>query len=128
MISCGDVILMPAYGSMSLHLWIIVTDPSKDSGKAVAVNLTTRRAHSDLTVIARPSDHPWIKHESVVMYADARLIDTIGLERSIKTNPDDYLLQRKCSNAFLKKVQEGLLSSRFTPNKIASYCKQAWIL
>jgi hypothetical protein len=76
MLTCGDAILMPSPGVSSLHLWIIITDPSKDSGKAIIVSVTTRRAHSDLTLIIKPSDHPWIKHDSVVMYSDASIIDT----------------------------------------------------
>lgn len=126
MLACGDAILMPSPGVSSLHLWIIITDPSKDSGTAVIVSITTRRAHSDLTLIVKPSDHPWIKHDSVVMYSDASIIDTISLEQRIKDYPDDYVLQNKCSDALLKMVKSGLLRSRLTPNKIMRYCIKSW--
>ena len=126
MLSRGDAILMPTPGSSSLHLWIIVTDPSKDSGAAAIVCITTRRAHSDLTLIVKPSDHPWIKHDSVVMYADSQVIDTIRLEQCMKTKPDDYVLQKECSTPFLNKIKEGLLRSKFTPRKITKYCISSW--
>jgi hypothetical protein len=126
MLSYGDAILMPASGSLSLHLWIIITDPAKDSGKAVVVSITTLRRNSDPTILVTPRDHPWIKHESVVMYADARIIDTVMLEEAIKTKPDDYMLQSECSVDFVNRIRGGLLRSQFTPNKIRGYCIKSW--
>lgn len=97
MLVCGDAILMPTPGVTSLHLWIIITEPSKDSGTAVIVSITTRRAHSDLTLIVKPCDHPWIKHDSVVVFSDASIIDTIILEKRIRDYPDDYVLPKLCT-------------------------------
>ena len=128
MLCLGDTILMQTSGSLSLHLWIIITDPSKDAGKAAVVGISTRRTNSDLTTIVMPKDHPWIRHESVVMYFDLRVIDTIRLEQSIKTNPDDYVLQKECSVDLLNKIKSGLLNSKFTPRKVMSYCIKLWNL
>jgi hypothetical protein len=126
MLACGDAILMPTPGVSSLHLWIIITDPLKDSGSAVILSVTTRRAHSDLTLILKPGDHPWIKHDSVIMYSDAAIIDTASLEKLIRDYPDDYVVQNKCSDALIAKIKTGLLKSRFTPNKIMRYCIKSW--
>jgi hypothetical protein len=41
----------------------------------VCVSVTTKRPYSDTTGGLSAGDHPFIKHESVIHYADARILD-----------------------------------------------------
>ena len=128
MLKRGDAIQMTMPTLSIAHLWIIITEPSQDSGTAVIVNVTTRRAHSDATVILKASDHPYVRHESVIMFSDAQIFDTKIIEKEINDRNPNVTIHHCCSNALLKKIQQGLLASPMTPNKVLNYCKKSWNL
>ena len=86
------------------------------------VNATTLRSHSDTTVILKKGDHPYIVHDSVVFYADARIVDSRQIEAGIKAGLFPQLAA--CSAALLKSVQAGLVQSPFTPNKVIDFFKK----
>jgi hypothetical protein len=104
------------------HLWIVVTEPYGKPSEVVIVNLTTRRDGSDLTVILKPGDRAFIKHETVVNYSDARIVQAgallsfLALQRDARN--DD------CSGELLARIKQGLLDSPFTPNKVKTYCSE----
>jgi hypothetical protein len=124
MLKCGDAVEMPKPGQAVPHLWIIVTDPLPSSHEVVIVNVTSLRQHSDTTVVLKPGDHPYIRHDSVIFYADARLADV----RNIQAGIDKGWFQEcaACSPALLKRIREGLLASKFTRNKIKDFCRARW--
>lgn len=103
------------------HLWIVLTEPHGDSPEVAIVSLTTKRPGSDLTTVLKPGDHPFIKHETVVSYADARIVQAgallsfLALQRDARN--DD------CPDELLARIRQGLLDSPFTPNKIKDYCR-----
>lgn len=77
---CGDSFLMTGPGGFGkAHLWIAVTDP-------------------------QPGDHPFITHQTVVLYGDSRIVD----------------------RAPNRLIQQGVLSSPYTPRKIIAFCRDAW--
>ena len=81
---CGDTLLIPAPGSgLTPHLWIIVTEPTPDTHLCVIVNVTTLRNSQDQTVTLNASDHPFIRHPSVVRYSDARFADVRRLRADL---------------------------------------------
>lgn len=82
MLSCGDTFLIPKRSDQIEHLWIVITDPDVD-GKAVCVNITTRQPYSDTTVILKRGDHPFIRHESVAHYPDARILDLNAVQDAL---------------------------------------------
>jgi hypothetical protein len=66
------------------------------------------------------TDHAYLQHETVVYYADARLVTVGGIEK-IAQFPG-YGYHDDCSNELLTKIQQGLRTSRYTPKKIKDYC------
>lgn len=117
----GRSIVMPKPGRHQReHLWIVVTDPIGDPPTVIIVNLTTARLGSDRTVVLHTGDHPFIKHETVVNYADAReapankiaqLLDFPGYAHS------------DCEPGVLALIQDGVIESPFTPNNIREICE-----
>src|SRR5260370_18578464 len=121
MLGLWDTLLLPRPGQDIPYLWVILTEPDSHTRRAVMVNLTTKRPHSDVTLILRPGDHPFVRHETVVSYADARMVDAGQLEAAISSG-----LCRKhqaVDAATLKRIQEGLIKSPFTPNRIKTYVR-----
>jgi len=119
----GDTLLIPAPGGPSTpHLWIIVTEPVKNV--CVIVNVTTLRNEQDQTVTLNVGDHPFIRHASVVKFADARFADDLKLFAEVASR--NAVPKEPCPPATLKLIQDGLIASPFTPKKIVAFCKEQW--
>ena len=110
---CGDSFLMPAPGGAATpHLWIVVTEPDRQTHLCAIVSVTTLRNSKDQTVILRPGDHPFIRHDSTIYYGDAMIVDTRRLASEIAAGL--AVVRDKCAQSTLKLVQDGVLASPFT--------------
>jgi len=122
---CGDTFLMPAPGGATIpHLWIIVTQPDPQTHECAIVSVTTLRNSKDQTVILRPGDHPFIRHDSTIFYGDAMIVNARKLEAEIAAGL--AVVREKCSAPTLKLVQDGVVSSPFTRPKILRFCRAHW--
>lgn len=116
----GFTILLPKPNHNVPHLWVVLTEASRPTGEVVIVNLTSKKAFSDTTVVLDRGDHPFISHPTVVNYSDARLTTVDKLEQAVgigfdrKADVDDDILDM---------IQKGIYSSDRTPNKIKEYCQ-----
>ena len=119
----GDCFEMPKRGSDTPHLWILLTNPD-ERGLAVMVNITTKRPNSDCAVILKKGDHPYITHPSVVFYADAQITDTSLIESAIDTEHPQVIPCNSCSPEILRRIQQGLIISDFTPAKVIQFFRK----
>jgi ABC-type transporter lipoprotein component MlaA len=103
------------------HLWVIVAEFPGPPVTVVAVSLTTKRVNSDTTVELHNGDHSFVKHDSVIYYADAR---EFGKEDLInRINQKFFEIDDEFDPKILKTIQTGLLKSPHTPKDIKSRCK-----
>lgn len=111
-------------GTVTPHLWIVVTEPHPPSNLCGIVSVTTLRNSKDQTVILRVGDHPFIRHESTIFYGDAMIVDAERLENEIAAG----LAVRRdpCPAATLKLVQQGVNASPFTRPKFLRFCREQW--
>ncbi|MEK6283162.1 MAG: hypothetical protein AABN95_22630 [Acidobacteriota bacterium] len=117
----GTCILLPKPGGDIKHLWIVLTEAEGDPPQVVIVNLTTRKQGTiDTTCVLMPGDHEFVKSETTVHYMDARLAPAQPLSQIAKLA--DYDFHADCSRGLLRRIQQGLLDSPFTPKKIKAYC------
>lgn len=130
MLRCGDTFLLPKAPCLKEHLWIIITDPELGTNTAACVNVTTRDHHSETTVLLQVGDHPFITRESVIYYVDSRILNLNAVEQMLKTKTTRFACAQHaaCSPALLKRVQDGLLKSKFASNGIKEYCAARWKL
>jgi hypothetical protein len=123
--NCGDTFLMPAPGGMATpHLWIVVTQPDVETHLCAVVSVTTLRNSKDQTVILRPGDHPFIRHESTISYGDAMIVDARRLQAEIAAGL--ALAREKCPDATLRLVQDGVVASPFTRPRFLRFCREHW--
>lgn len=121
----GDTFVMAVAGrSGKPHLWFVLTDPDPETGKVVIVSLSTLRAGKDQTVILNRGDHPFITHESVIVYRDARCVSSDELRHALRNGW--IKPHQPCADRILKQVQDGLLASPFTSRKMVAYCRRRW--
>ena len=127
MLSCGDTFLIPKSKNEVEHLWVVVTEPGED-GRAVCVNISTRQEYSDSTVVLKPGEHPYIKHDSIVYYTDAQVLDLNSVEAALNAKTRSFVCQdhESCSEALLKRIQKGLIDSPHTPKGIKKDCRILW--
>jgi hypothetical protein len=127
-LSCGDTFLMPKSSRATEHLWVVITQPEPGASLAVCVSITTRRSNSELTVILYPGDHPFIRHESVVHYADAQILDLDHVQRALDAHISGIVCtqHQPCNQALLMRIQQGLLISKLVPNNVKAFCQRAW--
>lgn len=122
---CGDTFLSPAPGgAVTPHLWIVVTPPDPQAHRCAIVSVTTLRNNKDQTVILRPGDHPFIRHDSTIFYGDAMVVDARRLDAEIATGL--VLAKERCPQSALKLVQDGVLASPFTRPKFLRFCRDQW--
>ena len=120
----GTTLEMPKPGSTQIpHIWIVITDPNKD-GECVIVNVTSYKAICDNTVVLKKGDHPYIHHDSIIEYFDARITTSEKLKAAV--NGGAAIPKQDCPPQTLKKIQEGALKSPHAAPKIKKFCSEAW--
>ena len=110
------------------HLFILLTDPQDDeAGKkcVLMVSLSTVRqgVPHDPTCILYAGDHPFVKHDSYVVYQKARLEEADKVLRGVKSGqlvPHDPM-----DGAVFARVCKGLEESRLTPAKLLTFYLKA---
>lgn len=126
MLHRGDTVEMPKSEFATPHLWILITEPEPQAGLAVIVNVTSLQKHSDKTTILTAREHPYLTHDSVVLYADARIVDVRMIEKGLNDARKLFRQFAPCSAELLKKVCDGIGDSPYTSEKIYNFCLEHW--
>jgi hypothetical protein len=113
---------MPAGNQGLLHLWFVLNEPCPVSHRIVIVSLTTLRTDRDQTVPLRKADHEFITHDSIVLFQDARIIDSRQLGKQVASKT--ITLHKPCTGACLDLIQSGVNASPFTPKKVQAFCAE----
>lgn len=123
MLRAGDTFLLPKFQGGYDHLWIILLDPEPSSGTTIMANMTSWKfPYQDSTTVLTAGEHPFIKHDSIVNYGDARTVDAAKIEQSFKIGIGSP--QQRCSAQLLQKIQSGLMVSPRTPNNVKLYFRK----
>ena len=122
MFKCGDAFLMAQPRVSTPHLWIVLTEASSATDKAVIVNVTTLREGSDTTAILKSGDHPFIVKPSVIYFHGALIVDLAMIEEGFSAHV--CTPQPPCSPDLIARIQRGLLESEFTPDRVARFYRR----
>jgi len=109
----------PSHDPNRLHLFVICTDPCQ-GGMQVIVSIASRVNNlSDQTCVLQPHEHPFLTHESFVLYRYARIeLQTKlveGVTRGVFKPHQDVNGQ-----TFLR-ILKGICGSPQTPRKVKKY-------
>lgn len=119
-VSPGDTFLLGGF-QLTDHLWVVVCGPADDPPSVVIVSCTTRRDWSDTTVVLDQGDHPFLSHETVIMYSDARIIPVRNIEMQFERRM--IVIQPPMDEGVLRRIQEGVQVSPEATPKIKSFCR-----
>jgi hypothetical protein len=115
----------PANDPARKHLFVLLTDPIKsvdfDEKQVLLVNITSipNGFTYDSTCILKPGEHRFIKHESYVYYAKARIEAANALLRGVKSGqlaPHEIM-----DEALVKRICDGLQQSPHTAPRILRF-------
>jgi len=74
----GNTFLFP--NAEDDHLWMIISDPAKDSKNVVILRFLSYQDYQEQTCIVESGDHPFVRHKTCVDYAAAMLVADSKLE------------------------------------------------
>jgi hypothetical protein len=115
-LNVGDVFLLTTPPN-DKHLFVIIA-PAQN-GKYLCVNVTSKRDNSDTSCILQQSDHPFVRHDSVINYKKAREVDPALIQNQI--NRGNCQKYQPVSSKVLNRIQQGGLSSTRLKNKYKNY-------
>jgi hypothetical protein len=104
------------------HLWFVLTDPQGKSEQVVVVMVRTVTRFTDPTVVLKPGEHPFIRHDSAVHYSTARWLSVSRILAAMRDGRCH--LKEDLSAALLARVRKGLLVSPFTINALRDHCQR----
>ncbi|MCZ6634220.1 MAG: hypothetical protein O7G87_12510 [bacterium] len=116
----GISVVIPSPPSDIKHPWIALTYPSELPAKIARVNLTSFRDGSDTTVVFEPGDHPWIRHRTIVYYAQAK----VSRAASFKTVGESGQYEVVDFLSLMDRILEGLSISPHTPPDVLRFCNE----
>jgi hypothetical protein len=121
----GQTILMSNGRGSIEHLWIVVeNDIPGDPDSMIVVNISSLREGSDNSTILTKGDHPFIKHDSSVVFGDAQIVLKTLVQQFADLSPEK--IKEKLEDQVLERIEEGLLLSKRTKKGIKQICKDCW--
>ncbi len=91
------------------HLWVVISDPTRDSERVVLVSVTTYEPHKEALCLLDVGDHHTISHTSCIACNEARMTTPgtlIGLRDGGHLN-----LQAPVSAELLARIRAGVSRS-----------------
>lgn len=107
------------------HLFILLTDPQPPDQATLLVNIAPvyDKIPHDPTCYLHPGDHPFIRHQSYVNYARARIEAAPKLAEGVKRGW--FVPQGTIEGGIFARVCQGLMESRHTAPKIKKFFEAA---
>lgn len=119
MITVGTTFIAPTPPDFKIeHLYIII---AVKSDEALFVNVTTKRGNADCTCLLKKDDHPSLKHDSVINYAEAQSCKIPQLEQALQKKIFEE--RKTVSTELLERIVSGTKTSPSFPPKHLKYFK-----
>ncbi|MCA1791520.1 MAG: hypothetical protein LC667_17225 [Thioalkalivibrio sp.] len=113
MAAAGDTFILTRETRETPHLWILLCGPAGPAGAFLAAHLASWKPGRDRTCILQAGEHPFVQHETYVVYNDTRRITGARLQELIATR--QAFAREPVSPELLRRLVAGLLSSPYTP-------------
>jgi hypothetical protein len=106
-----------------MHLFVVLTNQcdSKQHLLASISSVKEGRWH-DPTCVLEEDAHPWLGHQSYVLYQRPQQLTHAGIIKCVKSGL--YIPKENCNEAVLKKICAGVNDSAMTPRWAKEYFRQ----
>ena len=120
MLSVGNTFLVPTPPNNVEHLYIIIAI-RESSNSALVVNVTSLKVGCDYTCIVKFGEHRFVKHDSIINYADASIRPISNIEYCLTKGI--FKKDTSVSAKLLKRIQDGALQSPAISRKNLNFVK-----
>lgn len=100
------------------HLYILIAAEER-TNKGLIVNITTSKDGCDKSCVVMPGEHSFLNHESVINYADSKIVAISSLEEALSKGaitPHDPVNPK-----LLKRIRDNGLKSPAIPLKCLNF-------
>ena len=104
------------------HLWIIATEPNRE-GLFATVSFTSLRGAKDQTVIFQKAEHPFLKWDTCISYAQAEIMSVEKLQAHLQCGR--ARMHQDATQAVLQLILRGFSASDFTKNRVREFVRAA---
>jgi hypothetical protein len=104
------------------HLWIVATEPNREGLFAIA-SFTSLRGAKDQTVIFRAAEHPFLKWDTCISYAQAEIMSVEKLQAHLQGGR--ARMHVDATQAVLQLILAGFSASDFTKNRVRDFVRAA---
>ncbi|MCL2710729.1 MAG: hypothetical protein FWE95_07600 [Planctomycetaceae bacterium] len=132
MTKAGDTFLLQDHKTGSRHLYVVISDPSQSSNEIFIGMISSYEQsyerYKEECCLLRVGDHPFIKHDSVVVYKipPADLVSQSTLDQW--QSADILKPKPPVEASVLKRIQQGYVHSRYQTDRIYQLlCRQKFI-
>jgi len=94
------------------HLWFVISDPNRNSGFALIVNMTTFRSGSEDCCVLQQGEHPGVDCRSAINYLKARNVSVEKIEQAHTMRPDCLVFGERADMDLIIKILQGALESK----------------
>ena len=96
------------------HLWVVISDPSKDKDNVLLVNFSSVKpgVHFDPACVLYAGDHPFITTNTFVYYDHAQIQSNGALERQVASGTIRIPFG-PVSPEVLQRIRDGARTSKF---------------
>lgn len=109
----------PSHDPDRKHLFIVLTDPSPTAADVLMVNVSSLRPGHDPACQLYAGDHPFIKRDSFIEYALARIELAQAIENGVTKRA--LIPHADLDGAIFARVCHGLTVSRFAKPRVVAY-------
>jgi hypothetical protein len=118
----GDAFLMSVPPNFDCdHLFFVISDPEKNGGKFIIVNITGDEIRAGTECVLVLGDHPWITKKSFLTFTDALEI-TPAIRQNIDALMGTTIKPQPClKKDILTKIVEAAKASQAIPVEFKKY-------
>lgn len=118
----GETFHARSPSSSRTHLYIAITDPDPN-GQFVIANVTSQSPSKDQSCVIDVGDHPFIRQESVINYAEALITNENAVQAGARGGVLKY--DAAVTPGALAKIQAGALASPQMESRVKNAVKAA---
>lgn len=112
-------LLIPSGPGDRLHLHAILTNPCPDGQHLLASVTSIGKSFHDPACVLRAGDHPFIEHDSYVLYRRMLRVQSPHLENCV--NKGLFVEKDQFHPDVFQRICDGVAASRFAPRGMKNY-------
>lgn len=127
MLAAGDTFLLPKTSNQTEHLYVVLSEPDAQN-MSLCVNITTLRGFHERTVVLKVGDHPFVKHDSAVLYLDMKERNIAAVSQLLATKTTQFVCSqhKPCSPKLLQRLRQGVIDSPNVAKAVKLKFSVAW--